>query len=124
MARLIALTEGYLPPHGRVASVSTVLLLAVPWLLALSVATAHAQTPELYGAAIIGNDGALHIARQQGREAVIPEAPDTRFPEAEPAFFERPLLSNDRSAVGSRRFYHCCGNSSEIPLALVVYANG
>jgi hypothetical protein len=90
----------------------------------VAVATAQGRQGEAYTAATVGNDGDLHITTTNGREIVVAKSEDQRSVEAQQAYFEKPVLSNDRRAVGSRAFYRNCCTSYEIPLALVVYADG
>jgi hypothetical protein len=90
----------------------------------VDVATAQEQRGDVYAAATLGNDGDLHITTTNGREIVVAKSDDTRSVEAQQAYFEKPVLSNNRRAVGSRAFYPNCCTSYEIPLALVVYADG
>jgi hypothetical protein len=90
----------------------------------VGVATAQEQRAEVYAAATLGNDGDLHIMTTNGREIVVAKSDDKRSVETQQVYFEKPVLSNDRRAVGSRAFYPNCCTSYEIPLALVVYADG
>jgi hypothetical protein len=90
----------------------------------VDLATAQEQRGEVYTAASVGNDGDLHITTTNGREIVVARSDDKRSVEAQQAHFEGPVLSSDRRAVGSRAFYANCCTSYEIPLALVVYADG
>jgi hypothetical protein len=90
----------------------------------VGVATAQEQRGESYAAATLGNDGELHITTTNRREIVVAKSGDTRSGETQPAYFEDPLLSNDRRAVGARIFYPNCCTSYEIPLTLVVHADG
>ena len=90
----------------------------------VGMATAQEQRSEVYAAATLGNDGDLHIMTTNGREIVVAKSDDKRSVETQQVYFEKPVLSNDRRAVGSRAFYPNCCTSYEIPLALVVYADG
>ncbi len=90
----------------------------------VGVATALEQRGEVYEAATLGNDGDLHIMTTNGRQIVVAKSDDKRSVETQRAYFETPVLSRDRRAVGSRVFYPNCCTSYEIPLTLVVYADG
>ena len=90
----------------------------------VDLAKAQEQRGEIYTAASLGNDGDLHIVTTNGREVVVSKSDDNRSVEMQQAYFENPVVSNDRRAVGSRAFYRNCCTSYEIPLALVVYADG
>jgi hypothetical protein len=90
----------------------------------VGVGTAQEQRGELYTAATLGSDGDLHITTTNGREIVVPKSDDNRPVETQQAYFEKPELSINQRAVGSRAFYRNCCTSYEIPLALVVYADG
>jgi hypothetical protein len=87
-------------------------------------ARAQEQRGEVYAAATVGNDGDLHLMTTNGREIVVAKSEDKRAVDTQQAYFEQPVLSNDRRAVGSRAFYRNCCTSYEIPLVLVVYADG
>ena len=87
-------------------------------------ARAQEQRGEVYAAAAVGSDGDLHLMTTNGREIVVAKSDDKRAVETQQAYFEQPVLSNDRRAVGSRVFYPNCCTSYEIPLTLVVYADG
>lgn len=90
----------------------------------VGVTTAQEQRGEVYAAATLGSDGDLHIATANGREIVVTKSDDTRTVEPQAAYFEKPVLSNNQRAVGSRLFYPNCCTSYEIPLTLVVHAEG
>jgi hypothetical protein len=90
----------------------------------VGVATARQPRGEVYAAATLGNDGDLHIRTTNGRDIVVAKSEDKRPVESQQAYFETPVLSNDRRAVGARAFYSNCCTSYEIPLTLVVYADG
>jgi hypothetical protein len=101
---------------------------AVGWIViaagSIDLVTAQQQREEIYATANVGNDGDLHIMTTNGREIVVAKSDDNRFVETQQAYFEKPELSDNQRAVGSRAFYRNCCTSYEIPLALVVYADG
>src|SRR5262245_35286172 len=101
---------------------------AVGWIViaagGIDVVTAQQQREEIYATANVGTDGDLHITTTNGREIVVAKSDDSRSVETQQAYFEKPDLSNNQRAVGSRAFYRNCCTSYEIPLALVVYADG
>lgn len=105
----------------RLRYLAAVVVIAVT---GIGVATAQGQRGETYAAATLGQDGELHITTANRREVVVAKSGDTRSVETQPAYFENPVLSNDRRAVGARVFYPNCCTSYEIPLTLVVYADG
>jgi hypothetical protein len=92
--------------------------------LSLCVSTGDAQTRstparrgETYQAVAIDARGNLVITTSDRRTVVVPK-------EAEQTSFEAPLLSSNRTAVGTTaKFPNCC-TSYDIPMKLVVYANG
>ena len=90
----------------------------------VSLATAQGRRGEVYASATIGNDGDLHITTTNGREIVVSKSDDKPSVETQQPYFEKPVLSSARRAVGSRVFYPNCCTSYEIPLTLVVYADG
>ena len=87
-------------------------------------AMAQPQRAEVYAAATLGNDGNLHIMTTNGRAIVVAKPDDQRSVETQKAYFEKPVVSKNQRAVGSRVFYPNCCTSYEIPLTLVVYADG
>jgi len=104
----------------QLKSTETPLILA----LLLCVSTAGAQTRstqarrgETYQAAAIDARGNLVITTSDRRTVVVPK-------EAEQTSFDAPLVSSARAAVGATaKFSNCC-TSYDIPMKLVVYANG
>lgn len=72
---------------------------------------------ETYTEVAIDSSGALRIATSDGRTIVVPKEGDQRS-------LGEPILSTDRTAVGSQAYYENCCTSYDIPLQLVVYSNG
>lgn len=79
-----------------------------------STQTSRAET---YQEAAIDAQGNLRITTSDRRTVVVPK-------EADQTSFDAPLLSSARAAVGATaKFPNCC-TSYDIPMKLVVYANG
>src|SRR5262245_14766983 len=78
---------------------------------------AQARSAEVFASADI-DDGNLRVVTTTGRQIVIAKTDDVRAVEVQQAFFEKPVLSANRMAVGSRAYYANCCTSYEIPLAL------
>ena len=90
----------------------------------VGVARAREQRGEVYTAATLGSDDNMHITTTNGRDIVVAKPDDQRSVDTQKSYFEKPVVSNNRRAVGSRVFYPNCCTSYEIPLTLVVYAEG
>lgn len=72
---------------------------------------------ETYSQAAIDSSGALRITTSDGRSVVVPK-------EGEQRSLGEPIMSVDRTAVGSQAYYENCCTSYDIPLQLIVYSNG
>lgn len=72
---------------------------------------------ETYASAAIDSDGNLRITTSDHRTIVVRKAPGQ-------SAFRGPVLSTDRTAVGAQADYPNCCTSYDIPLQLVVYADG
>jgi hypothetical protein len=102
----------------------------------LSTIQADAQTPrsgqaptasaESYESVDIDAEGNLRILTSEQRTIIVPKG---GFPKAGESFgkqtaFEKPVLSDDRRAVGAQALFGNCCTSYDIPLQLVVYSGG
>ena len=76
-----------------------------------------AAQPATYTTAEIDSTGGLLITTSDGRTIVVPK-------EGEQQSFGVPVMSDDRTAVGAQAYYANCCTSYDIPLQLVVHANG
>jgi hypothetical protein len=92
--------------------------------IALLPYVASAQTPstgtrqaETYEAASVDAAGNLVIVTSDRKSIVVSK-------EDEQSSFAEPVLSSDRTAVGAQAEFPNCCTSYDIPLQLVVYANG
>lgn len=72
---------------------------------------------EVYRSAAIGAKGSLVITRSDRKVIVVPKT-------GEQTAFAEPRLSVDRTAVGAQAQFPNCCTSYDIPLHLVVYADG
>ena len=72
---------------------------------------------ETYESATIDANGGLRIITADRRTIVVPR-------EGEQSTFRDPIVSPDRTAVGAQADYPNCCTSYDMPLQLVVYANG
>lgn len=78
---------------------------------------ANAGRVETYQSAAIDATGSLVITTSDQRTVVVPK-------EGEQSSFSEPIVSSARTAVGAQAQFPNCCTSYDIPLQLVVYANG
>ena len=95
-------------------------------LLLAALTTLQSAPAETYASVAIDASGNLRIRTTDQRTIVVPK--DGRMNNGTAAgrqtAFEKPVISDDRSAVGAQaRFENCC-TSYDIPLQLVVYSDG
>ena len=107
-------------------------LLVVP----LMTIQAAAQTPrsrqapaaprETYESVDIDADGNLRILTSEQRTIIVPKdvSPNAGESFGKQTAFEKPVLSDDRRAVGSQAMFGNCCTSYDIPLQLVIYSTG
>jgi hypothetical protein len=79
--------------------------------------TGAAAGRETYAAVSVDRNGALAIRKADGGVVAV-------FKRRGQTGFEKPRLSPDRAAVGAQAMYPNCCTSYDIPLALVIYAQG
>lgn len=116
--------------HGEMAGSMLGRLHAVTWPVVVIVlvvtssegVSAQRRTPggqrqETYVSATIDPSGRLVIARANGRSIVVPR-------ERDQTAFSAPVVSSARSAVAAQAMFGNCCTSYDIPLQLVVYAQG
>jgi hypothetical protein len=72
---------------------------------------------ETYDSATINADGHLVIAKTNGQRVLVRKEP-------EQTTFSPPTISSARTAVGAQAMFGNCCTSYDIPLQLVVYADG
>lgn len=104
--------------------------------VALIAIEAAAQTPrsrqapaartETYESVDIDSEGNLRILTSERRTIIVQRG---RSPKAGESFgdqtaFEKPMLSDDRRAIGAQAMFGNCCTSYDIPLQLVVYSSG
>jgi hypothetical protein len=78
---------------------------------------ADSRRSEIYQSATVGSDGRLVITTSNQRTIIVPK-------EDEQSSFGEPIVSIDRTAVGAQAEFPNCCTSYDVPLALVVYADG
>lgn len=81
---------------------------------------------ETYESVDIDGDGNLRILTSDGRTIVVQKggSPSAGESFGNQTAFEKPVISGDRHAVGAQALFANCCTSYDIPLQLVVYANG
>ena len=77
----------------------------------------EAARVERYQSAVIDANGSLVITTSDQRTILVPK-------EGEQSSFSEPVVSPARTAVGAQALFANCCTSYDIPLQLVVYANG
>ena len=104
--------------------------------VALITIQAAAQTPrsrqaptaatETYESVDIDADGNLRILTSDQRTIIVPKGGSPKAGEAfgKQTAFEKPVLSDDRRAVGAQAMFENCCTSYDIPLQLVIYSSG
>jgi hypothetical protein len=101
---------------------------------ALITLEAVAQTPrqaltpstETYDSADIDADGNLRILTSEGRTIIVPKGGSPKAGESigKQTAFGKPVLSDDRRAVGAQAMFGNCCTSYDIPLQLVIHSGG
>jgi hypothetical protein len=104
--------------------------------VALIASRAAAQTPqsrqaptsstETYEAVDIDADGNLHILTSEQKTIIVPKGGSPKAGESfgQQTVFDKPVLSDDRRAVGAQAMFRNCCTSYDIPLQLVIYSRG
>jgi hypothetical protein len=75
------------------------------------------QRSETYQSAAVDASGRLVITTSDYKTIIVPK-------EGEQTSFAEPILSSDRTAVGAQAQFPNCCTSYDLPLQLVIYANG
>jgi hypothetical protein len=89
--------------------------------------SAPPASPETYESVDIDADGNLRILTSDQRTVIVPKrSVPAKAGELvrEQTAFEKPVISDDRRAVGAPAMFENCCTSYDIPLQLVVYSNG
>jgi hypothetical protein len=108
--------------HRRITAVKLLVIGGVIGLILLDVGAAQtrltdARRAETYQSVSIDAHGSLVITTSDQRTIVVPK-------EGEQSSFSEPVLSSARTAVGAQAQFPNCCTSYDIPLQLVIYANG
>jgi hypothetical protein len=77
----------------------------------------HTRSAATYESAVVDADGRLVVTTSSRKKVVI----NTR---GDQTSFSTPVLSADRTAVGAQAEFRNCCTSYDVPLQLVVYADG
>ena len=116
-----------------IAAMKTAFVLLV---VALITIQAAAQTPrslqaptastETYESVDIDADGNLRILTSEQRTIIVPKGGSPKAGESsgKQTAFEKPMVSDDRRAVGAQAMFGNCCTSYDIPLQLVIYSSG
>jgi hypothetical protein len=86
----------------------------------------RSASPETYAAVDIDAGGSLRIFTSARKTIIVRKG---EFSKAGETFgkqrsFEKPVISDDRRAVGAQAMFENCCTSYDIPLQLVIYSNG
>jgi hypothetical protein len=104
--------------------------------VALITIQAAAQTPrsrraptasrQTYQSVDIDADGNLRIVTSEQRTIIVRKGGSARAGESfgKQTAFEKPVISDDRRAVGAQAMFANCCTSYDIPLQLVIYSGG
>ena len=105
-------------------------LLVCAFITLEAAAQAPRQAPiastETYESADIDGDGNLRILTSEQRTIIVPKGGSPRTGESfgKQTAFEKPVLSDDRRAVGAQAMFGNCCTSYDIPLQLVIHSGG
>ncbi len=97
--------------------IGVVVLLLRPDVPAAQTRPTHARRVETYQSVAIDAKGSLVITTSDQKTILVPK-------EGEQSSFSEPILSSARTAVGAQAEFPNCCTSYDIPLQLVIYANG
>src|SRR5436190_4205836 len=88
--------------------------------------TQPAASTETYESVDIDADGNLRILTTEQRTIIVPKVGSPKAGESfgKQTAFEKPVLSDDRRAVGAQAMFGNCCTSYDIPLQLVIYSGG
>jgi hypothetical protein len=115
--------------HARAALVgltAAVLLTATVSAQTQSAHQTRSASPESYEAVSIDADGNLRILTSARKTVIVPKGGFSKAGETfgRQTAFEKPVLSDDRRAVGAQAMFENCCTSYDIPLQLVIYSEG
>ena len=88
--------------------------------------TQPAASTETYESVDIDADGNLRILTSEHRTVIVPKGGSPKAGESvgKQTAFGKPVLSDDRRAVGAQAMFENCCTSYDIPLQLVIYSSG
>jgi hypothetical protein len=121
---------------ARLARSSKIALMNAASVTLMVVLSASQQTPpsqqaqttstETYESVDIAPDGNLRIQTSVQRTIIVPKggSPSAGDTFGKQTAFEKPVVSEDRRAVGAQALFGNCCTSYDIPLQLVIYSNG
>ena len=101
----------------KLTLVCVVALLLPPELSAAQTRTTVRRGAETYQSVAIDANGSLAITTSEQKTIVVPK-------EGEQSSFSTPIMSPARTAVGAQAQFPNCCTSYDLPLQLVIYANG
>jgi hypothetical protein len=86
-------------------------------------ATASTDT---YESVSIDTDGNLRVLTSDQRTIIVPKGSRSKAGDSlgNQQAFEKPVLSEDRRAVGAQAMFRNCCTSYDVPLQLVIYSSG
>jgi hypothetical protein len=107
-------------------ALALIALVSVP-LLAFADALRPGQVQaETYESVDLDSDGNLRIATSEHKTITVPKGGTPRAGKSfgNQTAFEKPVLADDRRAVGAQAMFGNCCTSYDIPLQLVIYSRG
>jgi hypothetical protein len=106
-------------------------------LLAIALITVKASQPsgsrqaatastDTYESVSIDTDGNLRVLTSDQRTIIVPKGGRSKAGDSlgNQQAFEKPVLSEDRRAVGAQAMFRNCCTSYDVPLQLVIYSSG
>lgn len=101
-------------------------MIASAVLLVTALTIVQSAAPETYASVAIDANGNLQIRTTDRRTIVVPKNGKVNYGTAadKQTAFEKPVISDDRTAVGAQAMFENCCTSYDIPLQLVVYSDG
>lgn len=110
----------------KTASVLLVFALITPEAAAQTPRQAPTASTETYQSADVDADGNLSILTSEQKTIIVPKGGSPKAGESfgKQTAFGKPVLSDDRRAVGAQAMFANCCTSYDIPLQLVIHSGG
>jgi hypothetical protein len=113
-------------PSVMMRAPALLVLVSIPLHIAAQAPRARQMPTDTYESADLDADGNLRIVTSDHKTIAVPKAAAASAGESfgHQTSFDKPVLSDDRRAVGAAAMFGNCCTSYDIPLQLVVYSRG